>query len=255
MTVWPIVLAVLVGLAVGAGMYALWLQRTSRQRVAPPTTWPLNLRLLANSEERQVWSWLTQVFYNHQIMVKIPVTRFTLPVDASQSQHLYQLLSGVYCTLTICGIDGRVIGCVDVLGRNGLSTHNRRLKRALLAQCGLAYLVVEPANLMPLLQIRAIFLGEKAALSYAREDTRKEAIVVNARNKLSAALERQRRSRSFDSMQTGGNQQDYPSSFGAGESGFATSSNFGQPSDFGPEWQKNSFLMPLDSRRAELAKH
>lgn len=49
-------------------------------------------------------------------MVKLPVTRFTMPQVREESQHWFQMLSGVYCTFTVCNVEGQVIGCVDVPG-------------------------------------------------------------------------------------------------------------------------------------------
>jgi hypothetical protein len=102
---------------------------------------------MANSEERRVWSWLIRVFFDHHVMIKVPVTRFTLPRAKENSAHWYQLLSGVYCTFTVCGADGQVVGCVDVPGVNGISRGNLQLKLTLLSQCGIAYSVVNPNSL------------------------------------------------------------------------------------------------------------
>ena len=89
---------------------------------------------MASSAECVVWHWLNRVFFDHHIMIKIPVTRFTLPSGKENGAHWYQLLSGVYCTFTVCASDGHVVGCVDVLGPNGISRSNRQLKVTLLSQ-------------------------------------------------------------------------------------------------------------------------
>lgn len=99
------------------------------------------------------------------------------------------------CTLTVCAQDGRVVGCVDLLGRQGLSRNSRKLKRSLLTQCGIAYLVIEPGSILGTAQIRTVLLGEAAALNYASESERDEAKIATARLKLSEVLERQRRIR------------------------------------------------------------
>lgn len=250
-----VIVTVMSSVATGAVLYALWVRRAARKRMPIPKEWPLNPRLLANTEERRVWSWLSKVFYNHHVMVKIPLTRFTLPRQPTQGQHWYNLLSGVYCTLTVCGQDGRVIGCVDVLGPNGLSRSNWRLKRTLLSQCAMAYLVIEPGSLLTTAKIRTLFLGEEAGLNYARGRERDEAMITAARLKLSAALEAQRRSRSSDPGRARVNRSNYgsaPDSLFPGESGFGSSKSFAASSDFGKEWQKNSFLAPLDSRRGDI---
>ena len=251
-SLWFAVFIMAASVALGALLHALWLRRAARKRMAIPKEWPLSPRVLANSDERRIWEWLSKVFYNHHVMIKIPVTRFTLPRQPKEGQHLYNLLAGVYCTLTVCGSDGRVIGCVDVMGRNGISRSNARLKRTLLTQCGMNYLVIEPGSLPATAKIRMLFLGEKAGLNYIHENERDEAMIAIARVKLSSALERQRRTRSGDRERVKETSQSSPDSMFASDSGSSSASGFGASTEFGSEWQKNSFLAPLDSRRGEL---
>ena len=251
-SIWLTVFTVVASVAFGALLHAMWLRRAAHKRMAIPKEWPLSPRLLANSDERRIWDWLSKVFYNHHVMVKIPVTRFTLPRQPKEGQHLYNLLAGVYCTLTVCSSDGRVIGCVDVMGRNGISRSNSRLKRTLLTQCGMNYLVIEPGNLPATATIRTLFLGEKAGLNYINENERDEAMIAIARVKLSSALERQRRTRSTDRGRVKENSNNSPDSMFADDSDSSSSTGFGASTEFGNEWQKNSFLAPLDSRRGEL---
>lgn len=242
-------LVALAGAAAGALLHAWQAGRLARQRKTIPKRWPLSARTLANTEERKVWRWLTQSFSDHYIMIKIPVTRFTLPRSQEQGLHWYQLLSGVYCTLTVCRSDGRVVGCVDVLGPRGLSRSNRHLKQSLLSQCGIAYWVLEPNGLPSTEEIRTEFLGDDAAEARTPERERDEAQVNTARANLSAALERQRRSRSVSPPTT-------PARLtpdGAPESHRALESSLSHSSGFGSGWQyENSFVAPLDSRRSDL---
>jgi hypothetical protein len=86
---------------------------------AHPARWPLNPRVIVNSEERRVWRWLCRAFVDHHIMVKIPVTRFTMPRSPDNSVHWFNLLNGAYCTFTVCTPEGRAVGCVDVPGPKG----------------------------------------------------------------------------------------------------------------------------------------
>ena len=175
---------------------------------------------MVNSQERKVWRWLIRVFFDHHIMIKAPVTRFTLPRSKENSEHWYQLLSGVYCTFTVCRDDGQVVGCVDVPGVNGISRGNMQLKLTLLSQCGIAYCVVEPDSLPPLEEIRLDFLGSNA-VPIKKEI--KDAALTTAHHKLRAAVDRQRkRSDTFS----------------------PSGSEFWQ--------QPDSFIAPLDSRPGKL---
>lgn len=198
-----VVLCILDVLLIGAFLYA-WLGRRAVQvRQSIPTNWPLARRPLVNSEESQVWHWMCKSFPLHQVNIKIPVTRFTHPLEGEQRENLYKLLSGVYCTFTVSAPDGRVVGCVDVIGVNGPAGANCQLKQALLVKCGIAYRVLRSVSLPTIAEIRSDFLGkavlaEPAAQIKPREGRYREpeeALLAEARLKLSTALNRQRRFR------------------------------------------------------------
>lgn len=235
--------ATIAGTLAGILGSAWWTRRLARQRRRIPAHWPLDPRRMASSAECVVWHWLNRVFFDHHVMIKAPVTRFTMPISKENSTHWHQLLSGVYCTFTVCAPDGHVVGCVDVLGPNGLSRSNRQLKLTLLSQCGIAYRVVKPGMLPSLAEIRMDFLGDEALTPGTQ--TRDQEVIHAARQKLQAAVDRRRRQRPDD-----------PSHHGV-----AT----GAHSVFGPEsvllesdlssgaWQQpNSFIAPLDSRKGKL---
>jgi hypothetical protein len=234
-------LAALLGMMAGVGANRWSTRRAAKARRRIPQHWPLDPRSMANSEECRVWRWLIRVFFDHYVMIKVPITRFTFPRAGEDSAHWYELLGGVYCTFTVCGPDGHVIGCVDVPGRKGLSRSNQKLKLTLLAQCGIAYWVVKSDNLPPLAEIRTDFLGETAGMT-SRKD-RREVAVTTAHQKLREAVERQRHKRM---------------SAGAVASARKFSSEDGESlppdSGFAPSaWQQaNSFVAPLDSRLAQL---
>ena len=153
-------------------------------------------------------------------MIKVPVTRFTLPRAKENSAHWYDLLSGVYCTFTVCRADGQVVGCVDVPGVNRLSRGNMQLKLTLLSQCGIAYWVAKPDSLPTLEELREEFLGSNAAVPNRMDN----AAMVIAHQRLRAAVDRQRHSRH-------------------GADSVAPTSGWQQP---------DSFVTPLDSRRSKL---
>jgi hypothetical protein len=218
-----------------------WARRAAKARRRIPRRWPLEPRAMANSEERKVWRWLVRVFFDHHVMVKVPVTRFTLPRAKENSAHWYQLLSGAYCTFTVCGDDGQVVGCVDVPGAKGISRSNLQLKLTLLSQCGIAYCVVEPNSLPTLEEMRADFLGGKAAVPNRKE--MEDAAVATAHQRLRAAVDHQRLKRDGADarMPAKGSDPDLgPDSF--------------LPSDFAAgAWQQpDSFIAPLDSRPGKL---
>ncbi len=234
---WLFAVLALALLALGAFLHGVWVDRQARERRRIPKHWPLSTRALANSEEARVWHWLARAFYDHHIMIKLPVTRFTLPRDREQGMDWYKLLGGVYCTFTICRADGRVIGCLDVPGSAGLPRSTRALKHSLLTQCSLPYWVVRSNSLPTVAEIRAEFLGESALNHSTREREMEERAIIAAQANLRTALTRQRNNRPSDATPL----STWPNS------------TTGDPrSDFNSQWQENSFLMPLDSRRGDL---
>lgn len=237
--------AALAGIIFGVAVRILWARRAAKKQRKIPLHWPLNPRLVANTEEQTVWVWMNKVFFDHQILLKLPVTRFTMPQSQNQGQHWFKLLSSVYCTFTVCTPGGRVVGCVDLPGSAGLSRGNSQLKLTLLSQCGIAYWVIRLNNLPTLTEIREEFLG---ATDLTVKTAQGEAATIKAiRLKLQASLELKRRQRSKEALvATAG---DPGSSYGMGHS-HAQHSGYGSGVE---DWQqKNSFLGALDSRTGEL---
>jgi hypothetical protein len=233
---YEMLLSFFIGVLVGAGLLFWRHKHLERQRRTIPSQWPLKPRPLVNSQERRVWIWLTKVMFDQQIVIKLPVTRFTTPVQREEARHWYKLLNGVYCTFTICSQDGRVIGCVDVPGPNGLSMSNQTLKHSLLDQCNIHYWVIDPDNLPHLSQIREAFLGEHAATTVASQPL--ESRVQDMREHLHAVVTRRRQSKEAEGAPSAPAPlvPDFP------ESRLASG------------WEMNSFISPLDSRTGELKR-
>jgi hypothetical protein len=240
--------AAISGMLAGALLSMGWVRRAARMRRRIPQRWPLNARALANTEERKVWRWLSEAFSDHHVMLKTPVTRFTLPrsKNTEHGTHWHQLLSGIYCTLTVCAANGRVLGCVDVPGNKPVSRRNRKLKQTLLPQCGMAYWVIDSSILPSRSEIRSAFLGEEGAAKASHELD--ETIITAARMKLRASLDSQRQGRPSDvaalSFQNEGRLDEGADSDLGSDSQY---SNLGSGLH-----QGNSFIAPLDSRGADL---
>jgi hypothetical protein len=148
------------GMATGAACHHGWLARAARKKRRIPAQWHLQARPLLLDAEQEVWHWLQRAFFDHHVVVKVPVIRFVSPRNEAEGQRSYELLKNVYCSFTVCAADGTVIGCLDVPGPQGLRASNRDLKRKLFAECGVAYAVVRASNLPTLEDVRAAFLGE-----------------------------------------------------------------------------------------------
>jgi len=156
-------LGLLAGALIGVGSYIWYLKQQANEKMRLPAKWPLTSRVMVTNEEHEVFKWLASVFHDHLVMVKLPVLRFTAPVNKSENgagARWQELLGGVYCTLTVCTSNGNVLGCVDVPGKRGLNKSNRQFKESLLSDCNIAYTVVRSASLPEMGAMRAAFLGE-----------------------------------------------------------------------------------------------
>jgi hypothetical protein len=258
-----------VGLAVGgvagAAAHAWWPQKNARN--APfPSKWPLTARGLFTTEEHEVLRWLRKTFPKHLVMVKLPLVRFTVPLDkekSTRSRQLQALLEGVFCTFAVCSPSGTVLGCVDVPGKRGLPRGNRDLKEALLSDCAIAYTVVRGFNLPTAGAMRAAFLGElEEADMPAHQETRGgdssfhadlDAFTAKTRSEAKKAalqaLNRDSDAKRLPVTEISGFTSDGMAARGTGKSG--------QPAQSGrvsPEWE-DSFIQPADSRPVKLDTH
>ena len=225
----------MIGLALGAGLLHWRNHWVARELRRLPKAWPLKTRSLVNNSEKRVWLWLIRVMFDQQVLVKLPITRFTTPSKRNEASHWYKLLNGVYCTFTICNIEGQVLGCIDVPGPAGLSIGNQTLKHTLLTQCGIRYWVVDPEALPSLSKTRTTFLGD-AAMKESPIDHLEDRI-KDMSESLHAAVTRQRQNKTSQHAR-----------LDVDPSG---------PQDFTDShlqsgWEQNSFLTPLDSRAAPL---
>ncbi len=223
---------VLLAAVFGLGRY---LGRRPPEKASPhavsrrlPLQWPLIPRPLLNSNERRVWHWLRKVFPELHVMVKLPVTRFTMPRQPGEATEWFDLLSRAYCSFTLCDASGHVIGCVDVRSPRGISRSHRQLKQTLLAQCGIGYWVLAPDLLPEPSVLRLEFLGAAAA-SEPPPRPSGLAELETARHQLHETLERKRSHR-------------HPHEAAADH----------QELEHAPWPQADSFLASLDSRRAPL---
>lgn len=174
---WLMILAgVLSGAALGAFLHWVWVRQRASAKLRLPARWLLNARALVTAEEQEVWKWLRAAFSDHAVMVKVPVMRFTIPSTRdrpeNKDQHWHQLLEGVYCTFSVCALDGKVVGCVDVPGKRGLSRGQREMKEELLLECGIGYTTVRSNSLPSAGAMRTAFLGEALVPEVESQATR-----------------------------------------------------------------------------------
>ena len=216
--------------------------KANRLKRKIPLKWPMSPRRIANTRERIVWVWMCQTFDDHAVMVKMPVTRFMFPNTPEQGQTWYQMLTNAYCTFTVVDAGGRVVGCVDVANPVANDIRSQNLKRSLLHTCGLGYVVVDATFLPNSEKFRAEFMGSLDQHRRSNASNRPVA-ASKASEQLRASLHKRRQTRATGPAPLSSDPDSdsiLPShlSTGGGQIGYG--------------WQKNSFLMPLDSRKIEL---
>ena len=165
-----LIVTALLSTFLGAASYRYWVGSKAKNKKRIPPKWQLRARPLFTDVERTVWRWLRQVFFDQQLMLKIPVVRFLSPQSATQGHHSHELLKGIYCSFTVCKADGTVIGCIDVPGVNGLKASHRDMKQRLFAECGIAYTVLSASNLPTLEDLRTSFLGAMALVDHPHNE-------------------------------------------------------------------------------------
>ena len=224
----------------GAAGSVWWQRRAALARRQVPRQSRIVTRALVNSRERQVWAWLLKLFEQHQVMVKMPVTRFTIPMDDADKAQWFSLLSDVYCTFTLVTPEGKVIGCLDVPPPTGLPQSNLLIKRKLFARCALPYWIVAEGKLPNSKDIYRAFVSD-ADIARLRTPVQPEtgapSELEKARTDLQATVLRQRRNKGLGAG--GGDRVDPDTPF--------------LDSVLEPDWAPDSFNAPLDSRQADLS--
>ncbi len=123
---------------------------------------PLEVRpLMRGPAEQRVWLWLRhEVFPKHHVLPKVPLTRFTAVRSEEHGHQWFNLLSSTYCSFTVCGNDGRVLGCIDVIAAGDFAARGSvSLKYALLSQCGVPYRVLSAEKMPDAKTLAVAFLG------------------------------------------------------------------------------------------------
>ena len=216
--------------------------RAARLKRKTLPRWPLTSRAVTSTKQRIAWHWMTQTFFDHAVMIKLPVTRFLLPQTLQQGRSWYELLGNVYCTFTLVDAAGNVVGCVDVASALANTKRAQSFKRSLLSECAIAYAVIDPQFLPDAVEIRADFLG--ACANERPPPKARAGVAVNAASEqLRASLMKQRLIRNSDRM---------PLSPAAELHGQLPPGVEGDDTHGAYGWQHRPFLMPVDSRTVRL---
>ncbi len=262
LSTWLMTLAgVVLGAGAGVVLHALWVRRHAERKLRLPDRWLLNARGLVSSEELDVWKWLRAAFPDHAVMVKVPVMRFTVPstrdMPENKDQHWHELLNGVYCSFTVSTFDGKVVGCVDVPGKRGLTRAQRDMKESLLQECGIGYTTVRSSSLPSGSAMRTAFLGEAEIIEREAEETRggdssfhaalHEFTSEKVRAAKAAAIQELKDKQAAETETRGKNAH-----VGFNPDGTGSFMVREKPDRFAMKWE-DSFTMPGESRPAKLS--
>ena len=210
--------ALLLVFAAGAGvlLYRSHRRREAFRSMSAPSQWPITARELVAPDEHEVWQWLCGVFADYHVMLKIPLVRYTAPTTPAEGKVWHKRLSGVYSTFTVCGADGTVIGCVDIVGAGDGDRAHWYVKETVLGKCGIPYVMVSCGKLPAGESLRRAFIGRielsgadttdaleqeslagSGSLALTAVNPLDASPVDEARNHPKSSLEQQRKARAF----------------------------------------------------------
>ncbi|WP_127996766.1 DUF2726 domain-containing protein [Piscinibacter defluvii] len=136
---WIIVTAALAGFALAA-LVGWWWQRRPAKPIPLPTDWALASRPVFSSDERRVYRLLREALPHHIILSKLPLLRFSQPVDPGRVRFWYDLLGSIHVTFAVCSANGRVLAAVDLDTDRGNSRRVMQIKQSVLGACRVRYL-------------------------------------------------------------------------------------------------------------------
>lgn len=191
------VAVVIVAALLGAGV-ALWLQRSRRTALSLPREWQLMLRPVFTTYERHLYRQLVELFPQHVVLAKLPLTRFTQPSEPARAQYWHDLIAGLHVTFAVCSPAGRVLAAIDIEGPRGSSRRATAIKTAVMRACRVRYLCFMLDELPTLDALHQMVLGDAPAPATAPGTTAAApaaARLDEARHSLADTVRRRREQR------------------------------------------------------------
>ncbi len=133
----------LLSMGLGALAYERWVGRVIAVRKKSARRHALRRKPLVSKDELQVWNWLRDIFPEHHVMLKLPLTSFAEPNSLEGDAHWVALLGPVTFSCVVADGTGTVMGCVDVLKAGELLERKHAFKRELLGRAGIPYWAIE----------------------------------------------------------------------------------------------------------------
>ena len=150
-----IALAALSGIA-AASVVWLWWSRRPAKPTALPNDWALTARPVFSTDERRVYRLLREALPHHIVLSKLPLVRFSQPVDPSRVRYWYDLLGSIHVAFAVCSANGRVLAAIDLDTDRGNSRRVLQIKQSVLGACRVRYLRCPVENLPSVAELQLL---------------------------------------------------------------------------------------------------
>ncbi len=150
-----VVLSALAGAAAATATWVWWLRRPPKP-VPLPSEWALSARPVFSTDERRVYRLLREALPHHIVLSKLPLVRFSQPVDPSRVRYWYDLLGAIHVTFAVCSANGRVLAAIDLDTDRGNSRRVLQIKQAVLGACRVRYLRCPVENLPSVAELQLL---------------------------------------------------------------------------------------------------
>lgn len=150
-----VALSALAGAATASATWVWWLRRPPKP-VALPTEWALAARPVFSTDERRVYRLLREALPHHIVLSKLPLVRFSQPVDPGRVRYWYDLLGSIHVTFAVCSANGRVLAAIDLDTDRGNSRRVLQIKQAVLGACRVRYLRCPVENLPSVAELQLL---------------------------------------------------------------------------------------------------
>lgn len=150
-----VALAALAGIAT-ASVAWLWWSRRPPKPMPLPNDWALTARPVFSTDERRVYRLLREALPHHIVLSKLPLVRFSQPVDPSRVRYWYDLLGAIHVTFAVCSANGRVLAAIDLDTDRGNSRRVLQIKQSVLGACRVRYLRCPVENLPSVAELQLL---------------------------------------------------------------------------------------------------
>lgn len=186
-----VALSALAGAAAASALWLWWLRRPPKP-VALPAEWALSARPVFSTDERRVYRLLREALPHHIVLSKLPLVRFSQPVDPGRTRYWYELLGSIHVTFAVCSANGRVLAAIDLDTDRGNSRRVLQIKQAVLGACRVRYLRC-PVDHLPSIPELQLLVPQSTASARGPQPAPG---IDSAREALSGAVASRRRERS-----------------------------------------------------------